>query len=134
MRIHTSVSGLVALSIALAGCFMGMSSDKFTPANSPAGAELRFRTPSGTLAGELLEVRDSGVVVAPPGDMMFVSYTAIRSAVVAQTPIRFGGRTPPQAVRDRLRLLSRYPAGIPADVLEQLLAARGQQSLRVYQP
>jgi hypothetical protein len=53
--------------------------------------------------------------------------------MVIQTPIRFNG-TPREGVRDRMRLLSRYPAGIPAEALERLLALRGQQTLRVYQP
>lgn len=123
----------VALPIALAGCQMGMWSEKFVPARSPAGAELRFRTRAGNQVGELLEVRDSGVVVAPPGDIMFVPFAAFRDAVVPQTSIRFSGIPTPD-VRERMRLLSRFPAGIPAQALERLLALRGQQTLRVYQP
>lgn len=133
MRSLTRALVAVALPIVLAGCQMGMWSEKFVPAGSPAGAELRFRTRAGNQVGELLEVRDSGVVVAPPGDIMFVPFAAIRGAVVAQTSIRFNG-TPPQEVRERMRLLSRYPAGIPAQALERLLALRGQQTLRVHQP
>src|SRR5688572_8537104 len=98
MRSLTRAFVPVALSIALAGCQMGMSSEKFVPAGAPAGAELRFRTRAGNQAGELLEVRDSGVVVAPPGDIMFVPFAAIRGAAVAQTNIQFRG-TPLQEVR-----------------------------------
>lgn len=133
MRSLTRALVAVALPIVLAGCQMGMWSEKFVPARSPAGAELRFRTRAGNQVGELLEVRDSGVVVAPPGDIMFVPFAAIRDAVVAQTSIRFSG-TPPQNVHERMRLVSRYPAGIPAQALERLLTLRGQQTLRVHQP
>lgn len=133
MRILPRLVAAALLASSMSGCLLGMSSEKFRAASSPAGAELQIRTRKARIVGELVEVRDSGVVIAPPGDLMLVPFGAIRSAVATQTNIRFSGK-PRQNVHERLRLLSRYPAGIPAEALERLLAIRGHQALRVYQP
>lgn len=134
MRIHTRFPALFAVSLSLAGCVIGPSGETFKPAISPAGVEARLRFHKGEIRGELIEVRDTGVVVAPPGDVLYVPFTAIRAATFAQTNLGFLGGAPTAQVRERMRLLSRFPNGLPPDQLERFLAARGQQSLRVYQP
>jgi hypothetical protein len=134
MRNHTRFPALVVIALSIAGCMVGTSSATFKPANAPAGVEARLRFRRGEIRGELLEVRDSGVVVAPAGEIIYVPFAHIRLAAFEQTHLGYMGRSPRPEVRERMRLLSRFPNGLPADQLERLLAARGQQSLRVYQP
>ena len=134
MRLHRLVPALFATAVVAAGCVIGPSERSFKPAISPAGVEARLRFRKGELRGELIEVRDSGLVIAPRGDVVFVPFTAIRSAMLVQTPLRPAGGIPSPQIRERMRLVSRFPNGLPPDQLERFLASRGQQGLRVYQP
>jgi hypothetical protein len=134
MRTHTRFPALVAAALVATGCLLGASPETFKPAMSPAGVEARLRFRKGELRGELIEVRDSGLVVAPKGDVVFVPFTVVRSGTFAQTYVATARGAPSPEIRERLRLLSRFPNGLPADQFERFLASRGRQSLRVFQP
>ena len=134
MRLHRLFPALLATALVAAGCVIGPSDRTFKPAISPAGVEARLRFRKGEMRGELIEVRDSGLVVAPPADVVFVPFTAIRAATFAQTGLTPAPGIPGPQVRERLRLLSRFPNGLPPDQLERFLASRGRQTLRVFQP
>ena len=134
MRLHRLLPALFATALIAVGCAIGPSEKNFKPAISPAGVEARLRFRRGELRGELIEVRDSGLVVAPPGDVLFVPFTAIRAATFAQTTLAPAPGIPGPQVRERIRLLSRFPNGLSPDQLERFLASRGRQSLRVFQP
>ena len=134
MRIHKWFPALIVLGLSLAGCVIGTNADTFKPALSPAGIEARLRFRRGEIRGELIEVRDSGVVVAPPGDIMFVPFAVIRMATFEQTDLTYHGSSPSREVRERMRILSRFPGGLTPELLDRLLAMRGQQSLRIHQP
>ena len=134
MRPHTRLTALAAAALLLAGCVIGPSGQTFKPAMSAAGVEARLRFRKGELRGELIEVRDTGLVIAPRGDVVYVPFTVIRASRFAQTNLASLGGVPSPQTRERMRLLSRFPNGLPPDQLERFLASRGQQSLRVYQP
>ncbi len=125
---------MIVLALSLAGCMIGNTTATFKPALSPAGVETRLRFRRGEIRGELIEVRDSGVVVAPPGDIVFVPFAVIRIATFEQTNLTYVGSSPSGEVRERMRLLSRFPGGLTPELLDRLLAMRGQQSLRIHQP
>jgi len=85
-------------------------------------------TATGDVTGELLTVSDSTLVIAA------AKITSIRTSVV--TLVRFPDisrdpRTLNAELLNDLKLRSRYPYGIPATALAQLLQSRGQQTLDV---
>jgi hypothetical protein len=123
--------------ILLAGavaCSVGPRPEKIQPAREPAGATIGLQLRGGRskllVTGELLAVQDSGLLVRDTTRIVLVPNRAIRTGtlLVPGIGLTFSGR-PSGATRERLRLVSRYPAGVPADLLRRLLAAYGHDSL-----
>lgn len=118
---------LPALAVILA-CPTGTSVGGFAPAKSPNGirADIRIAKSKTRIVGELLEVRDSMLLVLRDGARVTaVPIQDIRSASFAKMGVlisdgEFLGDL------ERLRLVSRYPAGLAAELEAQLLAAYGQ--------
>ena len=82
-------------------------------------------TATGGFTGELLTVSDSALVIVG------AKITSIRTSAV--TLVRFpdisrNPRTLDAKLLNDLKLRSRYPYGIPAPALAQLLEARGQRA------
>ena len=92
------------------------------------GATGAVTTATGYFTGELLTVSDSTLVIA--GEKV----TSIRTSAVTSVTFQDVSRNPqtlePKVLKD-LKLRSRYPYGIPAPALTQLLQSRGQQTLDV---
>lgn len=136
---------LLLISCVTASCMFGMTDEKFTPARNPSGIETRITTASGELRGELIEVQDSAMILSawlasPPKEepknegrkLRIVPYAAIRRAEFDQLDSRFAirdGQAPPGNVRERLRLVSRFPYGMSPEILAELLRVHGQTSL-----
>lgn len=134
---------LMALLLAIlsGGCSYGMKVSTFVPAAGPRGVICRVSLDSTRMEAELIEVRDTGLVVlmnpnaAPSSSVDAVNaprlrllpYGSIHSARFEQTNLSVGGGSvpAPKTLR-RLRLLSRFPQGIAPDLLESLLRAYGQ--------
>jgi len=109
-------------------------------------------TPTLEMIGELLEVRDEGMVVltssatrtggrssdrTPERLLRLVPFRSISRARFHQLGDRFdivNGHPPTAEVRERLRLVSRFPYGIPPAVEAELLRATGQTTLGGIQP
>lgn len=118
---------LPALAVILA-CPTGTTVRKFAPAQSPYGVQADIRGDRKLrIVGELLEVGETTLLVLREGTrVMSVSIQEIRSASFAKVGMlivdgHLSGRD-----RDRLRLVSRYPAGLRPEIATQLLAAYGQ--------
>jgi hypothetical protein len=82
-------------------------------------------TAIGGFTGELLTVSDSTLVIA--GEKI----TSIRTSAVTGVTFRDISRSPrtlDAKLLNDLKLRSRYPYGIPAPALAQLLEARGQRA------
>jgi hypothetical protein len=131
-RMRTAVL-LVAL---LAGCNVGPRGDATALALSPRGALIELVTQTGDLGGELLEMRDDGVVLLTGADQVtLVEYEAVRRATVENGPPGLtgvnmrSGRT-----LERLRRVSRFPQGLSPEVEARLLSTYGQSSLVVVRP
>ena len=93
---------------------------------------MRIDTEQGKLTGELIEVRDSGIVVLADQKLRLLPYTAILSSEVDQTSSHYAisKRTVPKPdVQAYLRLLSRFPQGLTPELMRQLLDAHGQTEL-----
>ena len=142
------------LCFAIAGCQVGPRIDKFEQARRPEGIATRIElgsgfTKGGRLEGELLEVRDQGLLLnaretrensVSVRRLVFVPYTAMEDVDFDQLNLRvvtqYNEMTEdywPHSVKDRekIRLLSRFPQGLSAPLLDQLLEAAGQTAVEV---
>ena len=100
---------------------------------------MTITTEQRTFPGELIEVRDNGLVILsrPDGKLLFVPYEATRASTIEQTDQRYeikNGRQPPQDVCEHLRLISRFPQGLTPELLQQLLAMYQQTELALPTP
>lgn len=136
MRLLPRVACLWLL-VVVAGCPVGTTSGRFRPAQGPAGvdAQLVLDRQRGTVAGELLAMRDTGFVLLVGNRVTLVRYGAIRSATFPQVASASLGRQPPTpAMRERLRLVSRFPQGISPELEQRLLAGYSQPTIDVIEP
>ena len=123
---------LAVFSFLANGCSFGMTALKYPPAQGPTGVIMRVKTAQGQLSGELIEVRDSGIVVLADRKLRLLPYTVILSSEVDRTPSRYAishQTVPKPNVQAHLRLLSRFPQGLSPELMQQLLEAFGQTEL-----
>jgi hypothetical protein len=131
---------LIMLMIAVcaaSGCKVGLTVKNFPPALGPKGVMMQVTTQTRQLSGELLEVRDTALVLLAAGKVRLVPYNAIVSSDVEKTSGGFaikGLRAPKPGVREHLRLLSRFPQGLAPELLQQLLAGYGQTEMAGVNP
>jgi hypothetical protein len=145
------------LSLAITGCQFGPKIEHFEQARRPEGTTVSIEllrsgiTEGGRIEGELLEVQEEGLLLntreAREGGvvkrhLVFVPYTVVQFVGIEQLNVRMwmeedtgaeGDARPRSRERDRetLRLLSRFPQGLSAPLLEALLAAEGQTNVEV---
>jgi hypothetical protein len=119
----------------LQSCHYGMTVESFPPARTPKGVIGHVVTTRADYTVELIEVRDTGIVILSAQTLRFVPYSAIRSS-------RFDGvgdsisnrKAPSPKVRENLRLLSRFPPGLTPEMLQNLLTALAQTQLAQENP
>jgi hypothetical protein len=133
MRPHAALA-VMAMMTAVAGCYTGPGVEQFKPARSPHGMVISAATSRGAVAGELLELRDDGLVILrqQPGAVTRVTLVPWRS--VKSISSREGRLTnspiaSTESGRRQLRSLSRYPAGAPDGVLAMVMESLGQQEI-----
>ena len=115
-----------------AGCNFGMTAKKYPPAQQPNGVVMQVTTAKGQWSGELIEVRETGIVLLAGGKLRLLPYTEIVSSNVEKTDPSHAiskGAIPNNQVREHLRLLSRFPQGLSPELLQQLLSAYNQVDL-----
>ena len=123
--------------ILLAACTLhtGSQPNNFDPAHSAPGIRARLTLATRRLEGELLEVSDSGLVVHAPEQLVFVMFPAIVHATFEDSDVSITNRRRLDGEElYRLRMLSRFPYGIPADALRTLLVSEHQDTLAVVMP
>jgi hypothetical protein len=127
---------VLALSLTLAACYVGTRAETLELAREPRGATVQLQTRSGPVNGELLEVRDTALVVLVPQQRLkLVPYHVIRRGEVELLrEVPSGGRQPSAVRRQQLRRISRYPQGLTAETERALLAAYAQAELEVVHP
>jgi hypothetical protein len=119
---------LLAL-LQLAACSVGTTGKNYPPAKGPAGASVMLELGGKrTLAGELLAVEDSSLVVQAGGRLHRVSLPSIRSGKAPK--ISFTGPALNDSIQGRLRLVSRFPQGISPELERRLLEAYGQPAMQ----
>jgi hypothetical protein len=133
----TALLTLVALVLLNNACTFGMTASKFRPAQRPQGVRMVLTTEQGKLEGELIEVRDTGIVVLADQKLRFLPYTDIRYSKLDQYssygPIS-QGRAPKPVAKEQLRLLSHFPQGLSPESMRQLLDVYGQTELPGLKP
>ena len=136
MRISSIPAAAMALT--LGACTLGSRPATFAPARSPQGIEARI-TPwarhytAATIVGELLSVSDSGLMVlSADRRLLHAHWPALARATFRQLGVRLeGGHAPDPRARERLRLVSRYPQGLSAELTSGLLASLGRERVEV---
>ena len=134
----------LVLASAPAACSYGMTVEKFRQATDPHGVIATIMTAGGELQGEVIELQDTGLVIYSSrlgqNDervLRLVPYAAMRASKFEQLASRYSirdGSAPTGSVRERLRLVSRFPHGMSAAVLAELLKANGQTQLAGIEP
>jgi hypothetical protein len=135
MRIRNLM--VAASVICLSACVIGQNAAEWPFAKGPNGATVKLVGPTQTLTGELLEVRDEGVVVAGgDGKIVFAPFTTLRLLEVAEPAAAYVNSNDPhpaEDVRSRLKVVSHFPQGMTADVRARMLARTGQSEPMVLQ-
>ena len=135
MRRTRAWLAVVLLPVLSAGCRLGPTTESIAPAARPQGAETEVRYAregrDDTLVGELVAVREDGVLLLAPSGLTLVSYEVLSEARledVLGSSRRLPGR-PSESERARVALFARYPFGVGEDGVTGLLAALGQERL-----
>jgi hypothetical protein len=126
-----------SLVIVSAACVIrtGTQPGTFEPAHAPNGIAASLSVTSMRIVGELLEVRDTGLVVLAQERVVLVPFPTIRLGTFRHTKVTIvDGRPPAGDALAELRMLSRFPYGIPRGALRRLLVSKRQDSLAVIQP
>jgi hypothetical protein len=111
---------------------VGPTAETFTPALSGGGVEATLQIPGEVLRGELLEVGEASLLVLHGREIVEVPFRSVRRGEFRDVGTRIGGgRTPPPAAHERLRLVSRFPHGLTDEARVRLLSAYGQAAPRV---
>ncbi len=126
MRPARRVSTLLLLLVA---CSVGTTGRNYAPAQGPAGATVTLKLSGQDQAvGELLAVEDTALLVLEGRELVRVPLPLITSGKAPK--VSFTGPTLTAETRERLRLISRYPQGVSAELETRLLEAYGQSRVR----
>ncbi len=139
----------MALGLLVAACHVGPQIDQSGLGRQPQGAkvdvELTTKTKSKRVErrGELLEVRDDGLVILGRQDadngprVVLIPWQMIYRASASDLPgiaVRASqGDSQRQASTEELRNVSRFPQGLSAELMSQLLGRYGQSTLEAIQ-
>ena len=118
--------------IVLSSCVLrfGPHANRYDPATRASGTAATITTAASQIAGELLEVRDTALVLLTSSRVTLVPNRLIRAARFDDLPRSHTGSLTREET-GRMRLLSRFPYGMPDQALAQLMSRRRQQTLDV---
>ena len=146
MRILLSVQLLLFL--AMAGCSTSVEVKDFKPAQGPQGVQMELSLNGNVIdgdeiAGELLAVRDDGVLlsvvdypdsVSAKNTVVLIPFWMMDTAKLEQmgsAKVQSEGEESNEIYLARLRLVSRFPQGLSDDLLTELLTELGQEQVEV---
>jgi len=128
---------LIAALFISQGCQLGANAGNFPVAHRVNGATLRIVTKSQRFDGELLEVRDNGIVVSrKDGQVVLVPWLVTQnvSAPGLGRDFSYGFLMPPsRSTIPNLVKVSHFPQGMSPEIEARLLASRGQKEIVVIQ-
>jgi len=124
---------LLSVTLLAAGaCYHGPSLQKFEPAHVPDGIDADLRLAHSRVRGELLAVEDTALIVLSEAHKVVrVPFSKVKTGDFRDLGTLIGDWKPSQDTVERLRLVSRFPAGLTPELRGRLLAAYGQTELEV---
>lgn len=123
LRVARATLALVLL--VAGGCRTGVSAKEFRPVREARGVGVMVGGPTAELKGELLEVREHGLLIWDGCRLLLAPFERIQDSGFIDVDPRWLRGRPTEPEREELRLLSRYPAGVPAAALAELLKCSG---------
>jgi len=115
-----------------AACYHGPSLQKFEPAHAPDGIDADLRLAHARVHGELLAVEDTALIVlSERNKVVLVPFRKVKTGDFRDLGPLLGDGKPSQDTVERLRLVSRFPAGLTPELRGRLLAAYGQTEVEV---
>jgi hypothetical protein len=129
----------IAILVAVTGgtaCTVGGNAAKWPVAVSPNGATIVASTTSGKWTGELLDVREDGIVLmlARDGKIVLAPYGAVKQLqapkLTSDYNVRLYGFMDP-AARRKFAAVSHFPQGMTDQIRARLLASKGQKEIEV---
>lgn len=129
-----------SLLLILAGCYFGPRVGNFAPAHGPQGVSVEALTRQASFGGELLAVREDGLlllILMPRAGGAGTRVVALPFGVIREAHFeKLGaacdmkdGQAPAVATRERLRRVSRFPQGLSEELLRLLLNEYGQAEI-----
>ena len=118
--------------VATLGCIRIGPNTTNETANRPGGSPALVFAGRNSVDGELLAIRDTAYVLLTPTDVVLAPLAILDSARFldrGKTVTYYRELMPSQ--RENLRLISRYPPGMPEVALQSLLRARNKSSVTV---
>jgi hypothetical protein len=108
----------------------GPGPDSYQPAHSANGVTASLAVATTTIDGELLEVQDTAVVILTLDRVALIPFRAISSGRFEGSPVTIANNQRP-FIGDltAIRLVSRYPQGIPPQALRRMLRSKSQDSI-----
>lgn len=110
----------------IGACFHGPTPERFQPAQGPKGIEVHLALSRDRVRGELLAFQDTALIVLRDNQILLVPLGSIRSGVFKQRGTLIENGRISQQERTRIRLMSRFPAGLTPELRARLLTAYGQ--------
>jgi hypothetical protein len=128
----------VLIASLVSACHIGATAADYTPATKAEGVTMTITTGAGSLAGELVEVRENGIVMLlSDGRVVLVPWSVTTSAAAQGVPgtrTSYGFKTQPGAeVRNNLVAVSHFPQGMTPEIQARFLAAHKQSEIVVIQ-
>ncbi len=134
---------LALAALVFAACHVGPQVEQMDVARKPFGAmidvELKSQAKKTKLQGELLEVRDDGLIILKEKEagttarLLLIPWTRIKRAGASELPgiaVRTShGDRQRNASIEELRNVSRFPQGLTSDLTRQLMSHYGQTTL-----
>jgi len=127
----------VLLCLLAAACSFGPRVSRFGPATHVAGVGAKVARGDSTFGAELLAVTDTALLLVRDTRIVLAQYRSVDWVVFPSLSERYTitrGQPPAGQAREQLRLFSRYPSGVSASLLAELLAAYHQDSVDVLRP
>jgi hypothetical protein len=126
------VLATAGIAVAASACYTGPAAQTFKPAVTGHGATGTLYLRRSQVTGELIELRDSAYVMLNTDGLLLVPFGIVRDAKFGGVVAYYGG-APGGSTKEKLRLVSRFPAGMPAPALQAILADVKQSELRLVQ-
>src|SRR5688572_9736134 len=124
MRILITAGILISI-----GCTTGPAPNDHPLARSAAGSMAMVETNQGWRTGELLEVRDTALVIASTKEVVLVPLRVIRTIRFADLEYWYNRGEHGEEAIAAFKRISRFPGGAPSGVLDEIVRRSGRPLL-----